>query len=1085
MLECAGYPLKTFVDTGSVATLITETAWKLTKANIFKCNKSLTSVSNHTIEVLGQIMLPVSVTPHLKVTHRFIVVPNKYLSTDVLMGADLIGRALFAWDGQSQELHWAGHRYPVTNVQAGSVNKVYWRLKNSAKDNPHVAIAQVGKRIRIPGDCMCSVPISVRGVTPGNLVQVDVLPNLARKFKKVLPINSYCIIVNDNCTVAVPIVNTGRKPVLFKPGHIVATVTLLEDCQVEKLESNASLISNTSGQPIGAISNALLPHMDEAVDVSDRNRALRSLVKDLDWSHLDQSQKDKLTACITNHNQLFVLSQSELGEMKVGEAGILVNDPTPVRMPLYRQPEQAKAEIAKLITNMLEKGVIEESTAAYLAPIVLVKKPDGSRRMCIDYRGLNQNLKMDLQPLPRLDELVESSAGRSFYCNLDLRDAYYQVKLDSESRDLTTFSDGLNLYRFCRLPFGLSVSPAIFTRKIQEVLAPLLKQGWCRNYLDDVVLWADSFDQMLNRLSQTFTRLSEMGVKLNVSKCAFGVKKVKFLGHIVSAQGIKPDPKNVEAVNRMPSPGNLKQVRRFMGMVNFYRKHIPKLAFIASPITDLLRKDVPFQWNAECQKAFIELKRILTTYPVLVKADQTKPFQLHTDASKSHVGASLMQVEDDHSLKPIGFFSKKLNATERRYSVTDKEAMAVVEACRFFFPYLWCKPFTVVTDHKPLTWIFKRKTKCPRMSRYILELRDYSFTIRYKKGAQHSVPDALSRPVCAINQTLDPTQMSSVKFLGLTCKNIVSAQREDKIWTKVIRYLEGGHLPKKITGNCPIVAFELHDKLLYVRKRDLNMSRLCLVIPQTLVAVACALTHNSAHLGERKTLQKAKQYFYWPKMPRDISQFVKSCRLCQQYKGHGALVHHWHELPPVEDNGQRVAIDLIDLHQSRNGHRFCLTVLDHFSRYLRIYPLRNKNTKTVATEFMKDICRYGKPKVVVMDNGGEFSSFEFREFCRQAEIKQAFCLPYHPRGNSVIERAHRTLKTILAILSQEHPNTWPAHIDKTERAHNEAVHTSLGTSPFFAFYGRHPNREIGQLQLPSPEMEDDQINVKELLKETV
>lgn len=216
-----------------------------------------------------------------------------------------------------------------------------------------------------------------------------------------------------------------------------------------------------------------------------------------------------------------------------------------------------------------------------------------------------------------------------------------------------------------------------------------------------------------------------------------------------------------------------------------------------------------------------------------------------------------------------------------------------------------------------------------------------------------------------------------------------------------------------------------------------------------------------------------------------MKKYVKSCKPCQQFKGHGSIIHQWRDLPPVEDNGHRVSIGLIDLHGSRAGFRYCLTVIDHFSRFLRIYSLRNKSTTAVAAEFKKDICRFRTPHLVISDNGGEFTGSEFREFCKKAGIKQGFSIPYHPRGNSVIERAHGTLKTVLAILSQEHPNTWPSHISETEKVLNEAVHTSLGTSPYFAFYGRHPNREVGQLMLPADEVdEDDKSDVKNLLKET-
>ena len=353
---------------------------------------------------------------------------------------------------------------------------------------------------------------------------------------------------------------------------------------------------------------------------------------------------------------------------------------------------------------------------------------------------------------------------------------------------------------------------------------------------------------------------------------------------------------------------------------------------------------------------------------MLVKANQLLPFELHTDASETHIGGALMQLEGGKYLKPIGYYSKKLNATERKYSVTDREALGIVNSCRFFNHYLWCKPFTIVTDHQPLTTVFKKRTNCPRMSRYILEIRDYIYKIKYKKGVKHTVPDALSRPVKVVNEVTNDGQSDlNPQFLGLTVDVIKKAQREDRVWLKIIEFLEGKDLPRKIPGGVPFYLFEIKDGLLYLRREDFGKVRLCLVVPKSLIAIACSIIHNDSHLGERKTVAKAKQYFYWPTLLKDVRHFVKSCKLCQQYKGHGAITHHFRDLPPAEDNGQRVAIDLIDLYGSRAGYRYCLTVIDHFSRFLRIYPLRTKTTRAVAQEFKKDLCRFGKPALVIMD----------------------------------------------------------------------------------------------------------------------
>ncbi len=298
---------------------------------------------------------------------------------------------------------------------------------------------------------------------------------------------------------------------------------------------------------------------------------------------------------ITKHNEAFIVEKGELGKIQGPPVHINLANPNPVRGPNYRYPEKAKSIIAELLKDMEERDVIEASAAAWLSPIVLVSKPDGSKRMCLDYCGVNKNLAMDIYPLPRLEELVEMASGNKFYATLDLKDAYYQIVLDEGSRDVTTFSDGVSLYRFKRLPFGPSCSPAIFSRQMAQLLSPLIRQGWTKNYLDDVIVFAPDFNTPLTRLDTLFQHLSKNGVKMNLSKCGIGKREVKFLGHIVSEAGCRPNPENVQAVQNMKTPTNAKGVRSFLGMCGFYRKHIPRFAKIAAPLTNMTRKSVEFQ----------------------------------------------------------------------------------------------------------------------------------------------------------------------------------------------------------------------------------------------------------------------------------------------------------------------------------------------------------------------------------------------------------------------------------------------------------------------------------------------------------
>ncbi len=239
---------------------------------------------------------------------------------------------------------------------------------------------------------------------------------------------------------------------------------------------------------------------------------------------------------------------------------------------------------------MEDRQIIEKSTSAWLSSIVLVNKPDGNKRMCLDYRHMNEHLATDIHPLPRLEELVDQAAGHNFYATLDMREAYFQILVDEDSRDLTAFSDGVTLYRFRSLPFELTCSPAIFSRHMAALLSPLLKEGWIKNYLDDLIIWAHDFPSLTQSLKKTFPLLKGNGVKLNMSKCEMAKNEVTFLGYKISKEGSQPDPKNVEAVLEMRPPTKVKEVKRFLGMTGFYRKHIPNHAKIVTPLTNLTRK---------------------------------------------------------------------------------------------------------------------------------------------------------------------------------------------------------------------------------------------------------------------------------------------------------------------------------------------------------------------------------------------------------------------------------------------------------------------------------------------------------------
>ena len=1009
----------------------------------------LTDFNGGDIRTLGTVYLEVHIGAAV-VKHQFSVISDESMDTDVLIGSDLIEVAPMTLDYRRRRIIWADATYPMKLLKLRPIRRRVCRVVAHPSPDPNKIHMRVRKK-------KLTLPKQMAG---HHAIEVDEEPGTVLYFESAVdecqPYIPLVLQVSKEKEIFLPFVNTTKAVRVLKGGTLLGEYYKIHEKVIEENDVACKKIK---------IHNDLMPKnpIDENICEGNREEKFQKIIEQQDWSHLSGDQQTELTEMLLKHHPVFIVEPNELGKFKDVQAHIVVSDPQPVRSPMYRYPEKAKAIISTMLEEMEEKDVIEPSTAAWLSPIVLVKKPDGSERMCLDYRKVNQHLQVDIHPLPRLEEMVESASGNRYYATLDMKEAYYQVELDEESRNLTTFSDGISLYRFKRLPFGLSCSPAVFSRIIGQVLAPLIKLGWVKSYLDDIVVYGPSYAALLKRLNELFTVLAKNGVKLNLKKCQFGQKEVHYLGHIISEEGCKPSPDNVRAVEAMKPPKNVKEVRRFLGMTGFYRKHVENYAKIAVPLTNLLKGKEHFRWTEECQQSFESLKVALTTAPVLAKAQITKQFELHTDASKDHIGAVLMQRDEAQNLRPIGYFSKKLKAVEQRYSTTDREALAVVMACRRFHHYLWGTSFTIHTDHQPLVSVFKRKTKSPRMNRWVVELQDYRFKIVYRPGRSNYVPDQLSRPVRRI------VYEDEGDFLGLTKDEFRARQQDEPRWAELITYLEGGRLPKKRFPRALINQFMLHDELLYLSADNQDNSiQLKLVVPQDMRKEALKHGHVdvSGHLGRRKTIDALENMFYWPSLRSDVCKYVKECEPCQRYKESKGLQQKFHELPAVTKPLERISIDLTDMISGDNGYRYVLTVIDHYSRYVKYFKLRSKSTNEVSRNFVTYLNDFGVPQAVILDNGAEFTSTQFKDLCQIHKIKLGYITPYHPQGNSISERMHRTMKTVLKILCDGYPHQWPKYLGETQRVLNTAVHTTLGEQPHYVFFSRRAPRQISST-LPS------------------
>ena len=415
----------------------------------------------------------------------------------------------------------------------------------------------------------------------------------------------------------------------------------------------------------------------------------------------------------------------------------------PVRLPPYRPPHAYRDAVKKELQEMLSSGIIEPSTSEWSAPIVLVKKKDGSMRLCVDHRRLNQISRSDAYPMPRVDDLIDRVGKSTYISTLDLTRGYWQVPVAKIDRPKTAFATPFGLYQFNTMPFGLQGAPATFQRLMDCVIRGL---EFAAAYLDDLIVFSESWEDHLIHIRSVLEQLRKAGLTAKAKKCEFGASECVYLGHIVGSGSVKPEMDKTDAIRQFPTPQTKKDVHSFLGITGYYRRFVANYSDIAAPLTDLTKKNAPnkVSWTPSCEQAFNTLKERLCSEPILKSPDFECPFILQTDASEYGVGAVLSQQTEDGQEHPVAYWSRKLLPREKRYSTIEKECLAIKLAVGAFRVYLLGRPFSIETDHRSLTWMERLKHTNSRLARWSLALQPFHFTIKHRAGKDNGNADALS-----------------------------------------------------------------------------------------------------------------------------------------------------------------------------------------------------------------------------------------------------------------------------------------------------------------------------------------------------
>jgi transposase InsO family protein len=737
-----------------------------------------------------------------------------------------------------------------------------------------------------------------------------------------------------------------------------------------------------------------------------------------------------------------------------------------------------KQEIAdKCIADMLAQDVIVPSDSPWASPVVLLQKKDGNPRFAIDYRRLNQVTRKDAYPLPRIDETLDSLRGASWFSSLDLRAGYWNIPLSTDSQPKTAFClSGHGLYEFKRMPFGLCNAPATF----QRLMDRLMPRNMSRVYLD-VIVPGRTFEEALTGLKEVLERVRKAKFLLHPGKCNLLARRMEYLGHVITGDGITTDKAKTEKVRTWPVPVDKKDLNSFLSLAQYYAKFVRNFQSVAAPLNNLTRKCQPWVWSAEAQAAFDQLRVALTSAPILAyPLPNAAPFVLDCDASNFAIGAVLSQ-EQRGQERVIAYYSKTLNRAERNYCVTRRELYAVVQAIRHFHPYLSGRPFLVRTDHAALQWLRSlRDTAEGQLARWLERLAAYDFSVQHRPGREHGNADALSRrpcdPDCRHCARRDVVTGARVQRTRLadadapTTAEIRAKQTADLDIAPILLAMRKGERPtaEDISDRSARTkalwlqwkSLRVRDGLLYrYFEPDQGEPLYQLVAPRNLLASICHQFHDApgagGHLTGSTTLQRIREHYYWPGMRAEVKLWCHTCITCRRKKGHRRQ-HAPLQLHSVGVPWERVGVDLAGpFTRTDRGNRYLLVVVDYFTRWPEAIPIASTHAEVVARALVEHVfSRFGVPAELHSDRGSNFESNVFRAVMELMGIRKTRTTPQRPQSNGAAERLIQTVITHLAMVVNQTQKDWDLQVPLVLMSLRASPHATTGVSPAMMLYGR-------------------------------
>lgn len=828
--------------------------------------------------------------------------------------------------------------------------------------------------------------------------------------------------------------------------HVLPDVYISSDIMLGREILNQGFVINMSASQFSVTKNCL------NVNSTALNKETSNDFREID-TDIPVDKKCELISVLKDFSEYFTTEMPKT-RVNTGELKIRLVDPhkTVQRRPYRLSPDEREI-MRKKVDELLRANIIRPSCSPFASPALLVKKQDGSDRMCIDYRELNSNTVPDRYPLPLISDLISRLKGAHYFTKLDCASGFHLIPIkDEESIERTAFITPDGQYEYISMPFGLRNAMSVFQRAIIKALGDLA-HSYVIVYADDILIMSETVEEGIERLQKVLETLTNAGFSMNYKKCSFLKTKLEFLGYDVQAGEIRPNKRKVESLTALMPPQTVAQLRQFIGLATYFRQFIPKFSYIMGPLYKLTSEKVPFQWTESHEQVRQNIITIITNEPVLMIFDPQYPAELHTDASADGYGAILFQVVEGKR-RVVSYYSKRTSAAESRYHSYELETLAVVNAIKHFRHYLYGRKFIVVTDCNSLKCSRKKVDLTPRVHRWWAFLQSFDFDIVYSSGKEMTHVDFLSRN--HISQQRENSkckiEQKRIELTELSSNWLQAEQQLDKEISDLIVKLKEGQMDSNVANT-----YELRSGILYRKIQKNNRTKCLPIVPRALRWSVINNIHNSIiHLGYDKTLEKVYDHYWFEGMPRYVKNFVENCVTCKVAKSHSGKVQaQLHPIPKVSTPWHTIHVDVTGkLSGKRDSKEYVFVLIDAFTKYVLLQHSTRIDTNNSIRAVKESIALFGTPSRIIADQGRCFASTEFKNFCESSNINLHLIATGSPRANGQVERVMSVLKSMLTAVETSDDKSWQDALSDIQLAINCTHNRTTGASPLELLIGK-------------------------------